>query len=102
MNDTYIFMFGAMLLVIVVLAIKLFYRPAKPVEASAASGPTTTYRVIANPGRVLIDHMDELGKDRAGSIIEDKLGAHRALQFTGMIRDAFGDPVPPPPPSPKP
>lgn len=49
-----------------------------------------------NPGRSLIDHMDELGKDRAGLLIEDRLGSHRAAKFMADMRDAFGTPANPP------
>lgn len=49
----------------------------------------------SNPGRSLIDHMDELGKDRAGLLIEDRLGSHRAAKFMADMRDAFGTPASP-------
>ena len=41
------------------------------------------------PGRLLIDTADEVGKEAAGVLIENRLGEHRARQIGRMFADAF-------------
>ena len=53
-------------------------------------------RVIAaaRPGRALIEHMEELGRNGAGRVMEEKLGAHKAKEFVNDFGAAFSTDAP--------
>lgn len=92
MSTTEIIVLAALGVAVFAMAVRTF-RPRR--MTVAPSRP-------ANPGRLLIDTMQELGKDAAGKLIETRLGEHEARKFMGDMAAAFGSPAPTAPPSPPP
>lgn len=95
-STTEIIVLSVLGLAVLALGVRAF-RPRRTVPARV---------VPANPGRLLIDTMQELGKDAAGKLIETRLGEHEARKFMGDMAAAFGNPpapaAPPPPTPPSP
>jgi hypothetical protein len=77
-----------------IVAAVLLWPKGQPVRPAAPA------RV--SPGRALIDHFEEVGRDSAGRIIAERLGLVEADVIAGKFGRAFGPPPAPPAPTPVP
>jgi hypothetical protein len=87
---------GALALALLIV-LAAFLWPAK------GAGPVAAAARRAHPGRALIDHFEEVGRDSAGRLIAERLGLVEADAIADKFGRAFNKPAasaPAPPPSP--
>lgn len=95
-STTEIIVLSVLGLAVLALGVRAF-RPRRTVAKPVQTAPISA-------GRLLIDTIQEVGKNRAGMLVEERLGAHEAQKFMLDMAAAFGAaaPTPTPPPSPAP